>query len=108
MFREVSLILCLTLLLPRFSRNCTVLSSRLLVLVSRLGHQFVGLGAAFDYPWLDSAGAITNFVAGNLKKVVWAKGWTDRFIRRHETGRLKGMAGNGKELWTEKIMLNGG
>ena len=106
MFREVSLILCLTLLLPRFSRNCTVLSSRLLVLVSRLGHQFVGLGAAFDYPWLDSAGAITNFVAGNLKKVVFAKCLPDRFIRRHEPLRQKRIAGNGKAHLTGKLMVN--
>ena len=52
-------------------------------MVSRLGHQLIAFGAAFDYAGFDSAGSIADFVAGNLKKVVFAQCLPDRFIRRH-------------------------
>ena len=56
----------------------------LLVLIPRLGHQCKFFGTTFYDPRFDSTGAIADFVAGNLKKVMFAKYLPDGFVRWHE------------------------
>ena len=94
------------LAIASLSRNCSVLCFCLFVLVSRLGHQQVTFGAAFDHAGFDPAGTIADFVAGNLKKVVLAQRLPDRFVRRHQPLRQKRIARNGKTHLAGKLIVN--
>ena len=102
--REFYFALRITLL----SRNGAVLYFCLLVLVPWFGHQGIAFGAAFDYPRFDSAGSVTDFVAGNLKKVVSAQRFPDRFLRRHQPLRQKRIACNSKTHLAGKFIVNKG
>ncbi len=66
----------------RFSQWCG--SMLAFVLMSWFGHQFVTLGTAFDDARFDSAGAIADFVAGNLQETVFAQCFPDSGLRRHK------------------------
>ena len=88
--------LYLALPIASLSRNCAILCFCLFVLVSRFGHQWMRFGPAFDYTRFDAAGSVTDFVAGNLKKVVFAQFLADRFLRRHHPLRKKRIARNSK------------
>ena len=56
----------------------------------------MAFGTAFDHAWFDPAGAIADFVAGNLKETVFAQRLPDRFIRRHQPLRQERVAANRK------------
>ena len=88
------------------SRNGAVLYFCSLVLVSRLGHQFIGFGSAFDYAWFDSAGAVADFVIGYLQKIVMAQSFANRFLRRHQPLRQQGIARNSKTHLPREFIMN--
>ena len=79
------------------SLSCVaVLCLPLRVLMSWLGHQVVWLGPTLDDPWFDSAGAVADFVGGNLQKTVAAQCLADGWFRREQPLRQERIAGNGK------------
>ena len=98
--------LYLALPMASLSRHCAVLCFCLSVLVSRFGHQFIGFGTAFDYTRFDAAGAIADWVAGDLKKVVLAQRFPDRFLGRHEPLRQKGIARHSETHLAGKLIVN--
>ena len=93
-------------LLPHFLASARCLVFCLLVLTSRLSHQGVFFKTTFDDPRFDSAGAVANFVAGNLIKSVLAKCLTDAVVWWHEPLGQKGIAGDRETHLTRELLVN--
>ena len=72
----------LTWPISSLSRKCAVLC--LLVLIPRLGHQCIFFETTLDHPRFDSAGTVADFIAGDLKKIVRAEHFPNKFGRWHE------------------------